>query len=325
MTIFIFLKIADLRLSIDEDPFDVVDGPSAIGQSSKRAETFRESLRRAVTGCPALSGPDLELGHSSQGLDTSGSNNLTTILNNSSTTQSNPSNLLVGAKSLVASIEGTGERSSNLLSVGSRKSSLSPTSGIKTSVIETDEPSGIGEISECITIEPDPVSRSSLSKSRFPRTKSMKKPQLSMSEQVDEFIDQCIEIESNKKIFTRNVQWFFLTFRSHEYESHFRKIPDLVFRSNLLSACVIWTFMMMIFCTILPLSFFVIFIFFLTTIFFCAILFLIVAFQEQFVGKKFRAVVERLDQSPGIRASFCCVVILVIFVMSIFATVSFPF
>ena len=39
-----------------------------------------------------------------------------------------------------------------------------------------------------------------------------------VSEQVDDMIDQSIEIESNKKMFKENVRWFPLTFTSKEME-----------------------------------------------------------------------------------------------------------
>lgn len=42
---------------------------------------------------------------------------------------------------------------------------------------------------------------------------------LTMNEQIDEYLNQCIEIESNRKLFQANVNWFLLNFRSKEYES----------------------------------------------------------------------------------------------------------
>lgn len=44
-------------------------------------------------------------------------------------------------------------------------------------------------------------------------------PNLTMSEQVDELIDHCIEIESNKRMMRENVKWFTLTFKTSSMES----------------------------------------------------------------------------------------------------------
>lgn len=41
---------------------------------------------------------------------------------------------------------------------------------------------------------------------------------LTMSEEVDELIDHCIEIESNKRMIKENVRWFPLTFKSKNME-----------------------------------------------------------------------------------------------------------
>ncbi|RWS26497.1 adenylate cyclase type 8-like protein, partial [Leptotrombidium deliense] len=42
---------------------------------------------------------------------------------------------------------------------------------------------------------------------------------LTISEQIDELIDHCIEIESNKRMIKENVKWFTLSFRNNEMES----------------------------------------------------------------------------------------------------------
>lgn len=171
--------------------------------------------------------------------------------------------------------------SNNRLAVSSRKSSVSPTTlsqaTIKTNYIETDDISGAApEISDFI-VETDLSKRgdSFHVKSRTRKSQKLIKKVLSMSEQVDEFIDQCIEIESNKKMFQQNVNWFMLTFKTQDFENmvslfehlitdtielsqsftinQFRMIPDMTFRSNLLCVTVIWIFMMLIYFIILPL------------------------------------------------------------------------
>ncbi len=60
---------------------------------------------------------------------------------------------------------------------------------------------------------------------------------LTMSEEVDELIDHCIEIESNKRMIKENVRWFPLTFKSKDMEI---KVPfiktckkEIVFIINL--------------------------------------------------------------------------------------------
>ena len=49
-------------------------------------------------------------------------------------------------------------------------------------------------------------------------TTSEGRPGLTVSEQVDDMIDQSIEIESNKKMIRENVRWFPLTFTSKDME-----------------------------------------------------------------------------------------------------------
>lgn len=119
-------------------------------------------------------------------------------------------------KTLMTTIDG------NLLAVSSRKSSVSPTTTsqltIKTNYIEPDDVSATAETSDFV-VEPDFNNMFNSTNSTTKKSKKIIKKVLSMSEQVDEFIDQCIEIESNKKIFTQNVNWFTLTFKSNEYET----------------------------------------------------------------------------------------------------------
>lgn len=130
------------------------------------------------------------------------------------------------SKALGTTMDGT----PNFLSVPSRKSSVSPATTVtgssqgKSSVtIECEEGSYVGgpEISDFV-IETD-LSRNALSvNNTTKKSKKLIKKVLSMSEQVDEFIDQCIEIESNKRMFQENVNWFLLTFESRDYESAVR-------------------------------------------------------------------------------------------------------
>lgn len=49
-------------------------------------------------------------------------------------------------------------------------------------------------------------------------TKQRRQVGLTMSEEVDELIDHCIEIESNKRMIKENVKWFSLTFKSKDME-----------------------------------------------------------------------------------------------------------
>lgn len=144
--------------------------------------------------------------------------NSNSMLNNSNTNSS--------SKTLVTGLDGT----SNLLSVPSRKSSMSPTSQAKSSIIECEEISGAAEISDFV-VETD-LSRGAggstgLSSTTVKKSKKLYKKVLSMSEQVDAFIDQCIEIESNKRMFQENVNWFLLTFESRDYESAVRRLFSL--------------------------------------------------------------------------------------------------
>lgn len=110
----------------------------------------------------------------------------------------------------------------NLWTIPSRTSSVSAVTpsqiNIKSNYIDNEELSVTAEISDFV-VETE-VSRNNLiTNSTTRKSKKLIKKVLSMSEQVDEFIDQCIEIESNKKMFQENVKWFTLTFKSNEYEN----------------------------------------------------------------------------------------------------------
>lgn len=118
------------------------------------------------------------------------------------------------SKNLITTVDG-----SNLLAVPlQRKSSNSNQVNIKTNYIENDDISGTAEISDFV-VETDLCRNNLITSSSTKKSKKLIKKVLSMSEQVDEFIDQCIEIESNKKMFQDNVNWFLLTFHSHESET----------------------------------------------------------------------------------------------------------
>lgn len=70
-------------------------------------------------------------------------------------------------------------------------------------------------------ISPDPVSsyvEQEESATATGHTASEGRPGLTVSEQVDDMIDQSIEIESNKKMIRENVKWFPLTFTSRDME-----------------------------------------------------------------------------------------------------------
>ncbi|XP_075585663.1 adenylyl cyclase 78C isoform X1 [Dermatophagoides farinae] len=140
---------------------------------------------------------------------------------------------------------------------------------------------------------------------------------LSWNEQIDKYIDQCIEIESNKKLFQENVNWFLLNFRSNEYENMFGKIPYLVFRSNLFCFSVIWLFMVIISLIILPLSWFNFIVYLVISLLFIGIFILILLAYEDFVPNIFRRFAERLENDPSIRNLFCTTLIILLFTMSI--------
>ncbi|CAL1281493.1 unnamed protein product, partial [Larinioides sclopetarius] len=63
-----------------------------------------------------------------------------------------------------------------------------------------------------------------------------------VSEEVEELIEQSIEIESNKKMRKDHLSWFSLTFISSDTETKFHQIRDRVFRSNTSCAFAVWIF-----------------------------------------------------------------------------------
>ncbi|GFQ79074.1 hypothetical protein TNCT_607601, partial [Trichonephila clavata] len=77
-------------------------------------------------------------------------------------------------------------------------------------------------------------------KARKPSTHRPLTP--TVSEEVEELIEQSIEIESNKKMRKDHLSWFSLTFRSPDTETKFHQIRDRVFRSNTSCAFAVWIF-----------------------------------------------------------------------------------
>nr|XP_042906415.1 adenylyl cyclase 78C [Parasteatoda tepidariorum] len=67
-----------------------------------------------------------------------------------------------------------------------------------------------------------------------------------VSEEVDELIEQSIEIESNKKMRKDHLSWFSLAFKSPDTETKFHQIRDRVFRSNTSCAFAVWIFVALI-------------------------------------------------------------------------------
>ncbi|KAI2810933.1 Adenylate cyclase type 8 [Blomia tropicalis] len=286
-----FENITDLRYSTEEDPF----------------ETVNPQMESIKTNC---------------------------IESNANST-SLPSNVVLSAKtSIVASME----HGTNLLSLPTRKTSVSPGgSSNLTNTTLASVPPAVNSVSatmiECEEISANDVSDYVVEAAEYSlkptasgnwstttrKSKKMIKKVLSMSEQVDEYLDQCIEIESNKRMFQQNVKWFPLTFNGSTDESIFRKIPDLVFRSNLLCITVIWLFMLVVYCIILPISLLTFFTFLGITALFVTVFILIVFAHEDFTLKPLRLIVDSLDTNPFIRNLFCCCTIAIIFFVSIFA------
>ncbi|XP_054707275.1 adenylate cyclase type 8-like [Uloborus diversus] len=63
-----------------------------------------------------------------------------------------------------------------------------------------------------------------------------------VSEEVEDLIEQSIEIESNKKMRKDHLSWFSLTFKTPDAETKFHQIRDTVFRSNTSCAFLVWIF-----------------------------------------------------------------------------------
>ena len=159
----------------------------------------------------------------------------TNCIESNANSTSLPSNVVLSAKtSIVASME----HGTNLLSLPTRKTSVSPGgSSNLTNTTLASVPPAVNSVSatmiECEEISANDVSdyvveaaENSLKptasgnwSTTTRKSKKMIKKVLSMSEQVDEYLDQCIEIESNKRMFQQNVKWFPLTFNDSTDES----------------------------------------------------------------------------------------------------------
>ncbi|RWS13387.1 adenylate cyclase type 8-like protein, partial [Dinothrombium tinctorium] len=74
---------------------------------------------------------------------------------------------------------------------------------------------------ESLSIEREQSTVVSIAEGEQYKERDKKSTTLTMSEQVDQLIDHCIEIESNKRMLRENVRWFSLSFRNAEMESKF--------------------------------------------------------------------------------------------------------
>ena len=70
--------------------------------------------------------------------------------------------------------------------------------------------------------------------------------------QVDEMIDHSIEIESNKRIRTANVNPWTLHFKDPNLENRFCTMKEDMFKSNMMCCLIIWVFIILTQAVILP-------------------------------------------------------------------------
>lgn len=61
-------------------------------------------------------------------------------------------------------------------------------------------------------------------------------------EQVDDIMDHSIEIESNKRMRSANVNPWSLRFKDREMENQFSQLREDMFKSNMLCCFIIWIF-----------------------------------------------------------------------------------
>ncbi|KAI1290360.1 Adenylate cyclase type 8 [Halotydeus destructor] len=142
---------------------------------------------------------------------------------------------------------------------------------------------------------------------------------MTVSEQVDELIDNCIEIESNKRMMKENVTWFTLTFVSKDMESKFHQIKDSVFRSNILCVCIIWFFIVATQLTIVPRASLFGIAFLAPTMALMISLVIVMASQFDMCHSSLKSVSDQFEQSRTRRNLLSTMLITIIFLAS-FAT-----
>ncbi|XP_030767972.1 adenylate cyclase type 8-like isoform X2 [Sitophilus oryzae] len=144
-------------------------------------------------------------------------------------------------------------------------------------------------------------------------------PKKIVTEQVDDIIDHNIEIESNKRMRSANVNTWTLRFIDKEMEKQFSQLREDLFKSNMLSCYVIWLFIVISHFVISTLSPLVVWFLMLVTLILTATSVLVMAEEFDQFPELLRRISHTLVHKHKTRTAF---IFIIIIIMSVASSVS---
>ncbi|GJQ67397.1 hypothetical protein Trydic_g8273 [Trypoxylus dichotomus] len=146
----------------------------------------------------------------------------------------------------------------------------------------------------------------------------------STMEEVDEIIDHNIEIESNKRMRSANVNPWSLRFKDADAEYQFSQIREDMFKSNMLCCFVIWIFIVLTHIAIIPLSTVIIICLSVVTILLSATSVLVMAEEFQQLPTSLQNISKTLVHHRMSRTAFICGVIVLMSAGSLMSLILTP-
>ncbi|KAJ8970862.1 hypothetical protein NQ314_000986 [Rhamnusium bicolor] len=130
-------------------------------------------------------------------------------------------------------------------------------------------------------------------------------------EQVDDIIDHSIEIESNKRMRSANVNPWTLRFIDKDMEYQFSQLREDMFKSNMICCFIIWLFIVICQATINHLQDFVIVSLVVTTVILTSTSILVMAEEFQQLPESLQRISSTLVHNRNRRTAFICGVIII--------------
>ncbi|XP_066141819.1 adenylate cyclase type 8 [Euwallacea fornicatus] len=143
-------------------------------------------------------------------------------------------------------------------------------------------------------------------------------PKKAFNEQVDDIIDHSIEIESNKRMRSANVDPWTLRFIDKVMEQQFSQLREDLFKSNMLCCYIIWIFIVII-QFIISLSDMVIWLMIVVSIVLTAALVLVMAEEVRQFPEALQKISSTLVHNRDTRTAFICILVII---MSLSSSVS---
>ncbi|XP_075236866.1 adenylyl cyclase 78C isoform X2 [Lycorma delicatula] len=138
------------------------------------------------------------------------------------------------------------------------------------------------------------------------REQQSRQSALTPSEQVDEFMDHSIEVDSNQRMRKDNINRWTLQFKQKEIEDKFCQLREDMFKSNMMCCFILWLFIVVIQIIVLPSSFIVLLSLFGTTVILTLAVVLVMAEEFQQLPKSLQKMSGILVQNRFHRTSFIC-------------------